>query len=96
VFAVGRERGGKGQALRSEANGPLPLSVDVTWCVRLARQVSVSLELRVKYDFAIVQLGGFIAPDLPLAGWIAEAELRNSGSIHREAWRYVGWVKGRE
>jgi len=48
------------------------------------------------YDFAIVQLGGFIAPDLPLAGWVAEAELRNSGSIHREAWRYVGWEKGRE
>ena len=59
---AGGEEGGKGQALRSEANGPLPLSVDVTRCVRLARQVSVSLELRVKYDFATVQFGGFTAP----------------------------------
>jgi len=37
------------------------------WRVRLARQLTKSFELWMKYDFATVQLGGFTAPGSPLA-----------------------------
>ena len=47
--------------------------------VRLARQLTESFRLWMKFDFATVQFGGFTAPGLPLARCTEFFQLRILG-----------------